>query len=91
MEALVTWPVQISDPIIFIYPVFSRIFGQTGYPDQPYYPVFIKTEDGLGDYLAISLLDGYVELKFNLGDGFVLIKSMNPVALGKWNTIIIKR
>ena len=50
-----------------------------------------QDEDGLGDFLSVSLILEFVELRYNLGDGFVVIKSMEPVQLGTWNRIVIKR
>ena len=50
-----------------------------------------QDEDGLGDFLSLALIQGFVELRYNLGDGFVAIKSFEPVQLGTWNRIVVKR
>ena len=50
-----------------------------------------QDEDGLGDFLSLTLIQGFVELRYNLGDGFVTIKSLEPVQLGTWNRIVVKR
>jgi hypothetical protein len=50
-----------------------------------------EREDGLGDYLALVLVDGVVEFRYNLGGGPVTIRSVQPLALGEWHKIVAKR
>ena len=50
-----------------------------------------EREDGLGDYLALVLVDGVLEFRYNLGGGPVTIRSVQPLALGEWHRIVAKR
>lgn len=44
-----------------------------------------------GDFMSLGLNEGYVEFRYELGSGVTLIKSEEPVALGKWSTVRIGR
>ena len=44
-----------------------------------------------GDFLAVGLSEGYVELRFDLGSGVTVLKSETKILLGQWHTIEITR
>lgn len=44
-----------------------------------------------GDFLAIGLYDGFVELRYNLGSGTAEIRSRERVTLNEWHTIVAAR
>ncbi|XP_028030608.1 pikachurin [Bombyx mandarina] len=48
-------------------------------------------DDLSGDYLALLLRNGHVELRFDCGSGAGVLRSPEPVRLGRWNTISIYR
>jgi hypothetical protein len=50
-----------------------------------------EREDGQGDYLALVLLEGVLEFRYNLGGGPVTIRSVQPLTLGHWHRIVAKR
>ena len=50
-----------------------------------------EREDGLGDYLALVMVDGVLEFRYNLGGGPVTIRSVQPLTLGEWHRIVAKR
>lgn len=47
--------------------------------------------DGLGDFVSLALVNGFVEFKYNLGNGPVLIRSVDKIQLGNFHTITLKR
>ncbi|XP_046613235.1 basement membrane-specific heparan sulfate proteoglycan core protein isoform X7 [Neodiprion virginianus] len=50
-----------------------------------------EKSDGGGDFIALSLVGGYPEFRFNLGSRPAVIRARNPVTLGKWHTIKLYR
>ncbi|XP_049881213.1 pikachurin-like [Pectinophora gossypiella] len=48
-------------------------------------------DDLSGDYLALLLRNGHVELRFDCGSGAGVLRSPEPVRLGHWNTISVYR
>ncbi|XP_045762422.1 uncharacterized protein LOC123865443 [Maniola jurtina] len=48
-------------------------------------------DDLSGDYLALILRNGHVELRFDCGSGAGVLRSPEPVHLGRWNTISVYR
>ncbi|XP_064476883.1 pikachurin-like [Ornithodoros turicata] len=47
--------------------------------------------DGTGDFLALQMVNGFVECSFDLGTGTAVIRSEEPVALGEWHTVWMSR
>ncbi|OQV20149.1 Agrin [Hypsibius exemplaris] len=47
--------------------------------------------DGSGDFVSLSLNNGFVEFRFDLGDGPAVIRSATPITLEKRHRIIAKR
>lgn len=47
--------------------------------------------DGTGDFLALQMVNGYVEFRFDLGTGTAVIRSEVPVALGEWHSAWVSR
>ncbi|XP_041972010.1 pikachurin [Aricia agestis] len=48
-------------------------------------------DDLSGDYLALLLRNGHVELRFDCGSGPGVLRSPEPVRLGRWNTVSVYR
>ncbi|XP_039746318.1 uncharacterized protein LOC120624052 [Pararge aegeria] len=48
-------------------------------------------DDLSGDYLALILRNGHVELRYDCGSGAGVLRSPEPVHLGRWNTISVYR
>ncbi|CAG0882633.1 unnamed protein product [Darwinula stevensoni] len=44
-----------------------------------------------GDFFAVSIVEGFVEVRLDCGSGVGLIRSMEPVRLGRWNRLEIDR
>lgn len=47
--------------------------------------------DGLGDFVSLAIVNGFVEFKYNLGNGAVLIRSLDKIQLGKFHRVVLKR
>lgn len=46
---------------------------------------------GDGDYIALSLNDGYPEFRFDFGNDPIVIRAAKPIELRKWHTIKVNR
>ncbi|XP_070153239.1 basement membrane-specific heparan sulfate proteoglycan core protein isoform X5 [Polyergus mexicanus] len=46
---------------------------------------------GNDDFIALSLVNGYPQFKFNLGSGPAVVRADKPVTLSDWHTIKIQR
>lgn len=47
--------------------------------------------DGGGDFVSLNLVDGFVEFRFNPGNGPAVIRSLSPIELSEWHTIYASR
>ncbi|XP_023215950.1 pikachurin-like isoform X1 [Centruroides sculpturatus] len=47
--------------------------------------------DGSGDFISINLVNGFVELRFDLGTGVAIIRSSEPISMNEWHTVFISR
>ncbi|XP_061650019.1 basement membrane-specific heparan sulfate proteoglycan core protein isoform X13 [Phyllopteryx taeniolatus] len=43
------------------------------------------------DFVAISMADGHVEFKYELGTGQAILRSPEPVSLGQWHRVVAER
>nr|XP_018901101.1 PREDICTED: agrin-like isoform X3 [Bemisia tabaci] len=48
-------------------------------------------EDGTGDFISLAIVNGFVEFRYNLGNGPVVIVSPHKVTLRKFHRIVAKR
>lgn len=44
-----------------------------------------------GDFISLVLSNGYVEFRYELGSGPAILRSANPVEMGKWHIVKISR
>ncbi|CAL8325836.1 unnamed protein product [Merluccius merluccius] len=47
----------------------------------------IKVED----FVAVSMVDGHVEFRYELGTGQAILRSPEPVSLGQWHRVVAER
>lgn len=47
--------------------------------------------DGIGDFMALYLSEGFVEFSFDLGTGSATVKSQERISMGEWHRIRISR
>ncbi|XP_076065553.1 agrin-like isoform X2 [Oratosquilla oratoria] len=50
-----------------------------------------QREDGGGDFISLALVDGFVELRYNLGSGPALIRSHERVQRKRFHKVVAKR
>ncbi|XP_033229252.1 pikachurin [Belonocnema kinseyi] len=50
-----------------------------------------ERDDLQGDFMALMLHHGFVELRFDCGSGVGIVRSSEPVKLNEWNTLSIYR
>ncbi|MGH0121397.1 UNVERIFIED_CONTAM: hypothetical protein FKN15_077799 [Acipenser sinensis] len=43
------------------------------------------------DFVSLAMVDGHVEFRFELGTGMAVLRSPEPVALGRWHRIMAER
>uniref|UniRef100_A0A8C2G6S1 Agrin n=1 Tax=Cyprinus carpio TaxID=7962 RepID=A0A8C2G6S1_CYPCA len=47
--------------------------------------------DGKGDFISLSLNDGILEFRYDLGKGPAVIRSKEKIKLNEWNTVSLER
>ncbi|XP_051515917.1 agrin-like isoform X3 [Myxocyprinus asiaticus] len=47
--------------------------------------------DGKGDFISLSLNDGILEFRYDLGKGPAIIRSREKIKLNEWNTVNLER
>ncbi|GAB6019276.1 hypothetical protein CHUAL_000876 [Chamberlinius hualienensis] len=47
--------------------------------------------DGKGDFISLSIKNGFVEFRYNLGSGPVIIRSLHKVRLKKFHRVVARR
>ncbi|KAG8193212.1 hypothetical protein JTE90_005560 [Oedothorax gibbosus] len=50
-----------------------------------------QTSTGTGDFVSLAIKDGFVEFRYNLGNGPVILRSPQKLHLGKFHRLIAKR
>nr|XP_042902800.1 agrin [Parasteatoda tepidariorum] len=50
-----------------------------------------QTATGIGDFVSLSIKDAFVEFRYNLGNGAVVLRSPQKLHLGKFHRLIAKR
>ncbi|XP_030748435.1 agrin-like isoform X2 [Sitophilus oryzae] len=50
-----------------------------------------ESDSGIGDFVSLALVNGFVEFKYNLGHGPVVMRSMDRIELGKFHRVVVKR
>ena len=43
------------------------------------------------DFLSVSIVNGFVEFRYNLGSGPAVLRSLKKVILGMWHSVSVKR
>ncbi|KAK6622158.1 hypothetical protein RUM44_001965 [Polyplax serrata] len=47
--------------------------------------------DGTGDFLSLAIVNGFVEFRYNLGNGAVVISSLEKIELKRFHKVVAKR
>uniref|UniRef100_F6ZH24 Agrin n=1 Tax=Ciona intestinalis TaxID=7719 RepID=F6ZH24_CIOIN len=63
------------------------------YSNQPDGLIFYngQKKSGKGDFVSLNLKNGFLEFKYNLGQGAANIRSANPVSLNEWHIVVLSR
>ncbi|KAJ7994325.1 hypothetical protein DPEC_G00264700 [Dallia pectoralis] len=83
--ASVPWPQSLLSYLSFME------FEMTFQASQPQGTLLYSDDAGSRDFLAINLVDGYVEFRFDCGSGEAVIRSEERVTMGKWHELRVSR
>ncbi|XP_046437323.1 agrin-like isoform X5 [Daphnia pulex] len=50
-----------------------------------------QRKDFDADYISLAIIAGHVELRFNLGNGPIVLRSLQPIRLGHWHRVVAQR
>ncbi|KAL0979826.1 hypothetical protein UPYG_G00190290 [Umbra pygmaea] len=79
------WPLSLLSYLSFME--FEMIF----HPATPDGTLLYSDDAASRDFLAINLVDGYVEFRFDCGSGESVIRSEEPVSMGAWHELRVSR
>ncbi|XP_061623955.1 pikachurin isoform X3 [Phyllopteryx taeniolatus] len=83
--AVVPWPQPSQNYLSFME------FEMTFRPSAPDGTLLYSDDDGSGDFLAINLLDGYVEFRFDCGSGGAVLRSEEQIGMDAWHELRVSR
>ncbi|XP_056141364.1 pikachurin isoform X1 [Lampris incognitus] len=83
--AIVPWPQSSQSYLSFIE------FELTFRPSMPDGTLLYSEDAFSGDFLAINLVDGYVEFRFDCGSGGASMRSDESVSMGAWHELRVTR
>ncbi|XP_061674359.1 pikachurin isoform X2 [Syngnathoides biaculeatus] len=83
--AVVPWPQPSQSYLSFME------FEMTFRPSAPDGTLLYSDDDGTADFLAINLLDGFVEFRFDCGSGGAVLRSEERVAMDAWHELRVSR
>ncbi|XP_049806807.1 agrin-like [Schistocerca nitens] len=50
-----------------------------------------QKEDGIGDFVSLAIIEGYVEFRYDLGNGAAVLRSANRITLGTLHHVSARR
>ncbi|KAM6931151.1 pikachurin isoform 2-T2 [Xenentodon cancila] len=83
--AVVPWPLSSQSYLSFME------FEVTFRPSKPDGVLLYSDDAGSGDFLAINLVDRYVEFRFDCGSGGAVIRSEEQISLDSWHELRVSR
>ncbi|KAJ6656099.1 hypothetical protein lerEdw1_004148 [Lerista edwardsae] len=83
--ATTPWPLEPQNYLSFME--FEIIFR----PDSKNGVLLYSYDTGSKDFLSISMVDSYVEFRFDCGSGIAIIRSEEPVNLNQWHELKVSR
>ncbi|CAJ1068912.1 pikachurin isoform X2 [Xyrichtys novacula] len=83
--ALIPWPQSSQSYLSFTE------FELTFKPSSPDGTLLYSDDAGSGDFLAINLVDRYVEFRFDCGSGGATIRSEEQISLDTWHELRVSR
>uniref|UniRef100_A0A3Q1FU34 EGF like, fibronectin type III and laminin G domains n=1 Tax=Acanthochromis polyacanthus TaxID=80966 RepID=A0A3Q1FU34_9TELE len=83
--AAIPWPQSSQSYLSFME------FEVTFRPSLPHGVLLYSDDSGSGDFLAINLVDRYVEFRFDCGSGGAVIRSEEQISLDSWHELRVSR
>uniref|UniRef100_A0A3Q4GWL1 EGF like, fibronectin type III and laminin G domains n=1 Tax=Neolamprologus brichardi TaxID=32507 RepID=A0A3Q4GWL1_NEOBR len=83
--AVIPWPQSAQSYLSFTE------FEVTFQPSAPDGVLLYSDDAGSGDFLAINLVDRYVEFRFDCGSGGAVIRSEEQISLDSWHELRVSR
>ncbi|CAL8249334.1 unnamed protein product [Merluccius merluccius] len=83
--AAVPWPQSSQSYLSFME------FEMTFRPSRADGTLLYSDDAQSGDFIAISLVDGYVDFRFDCGSGSAMIRSLEPVTMDTWHELKVSR
>ncbi|CAK6973835.1 pikachurin isoform X2 [Scomber scombrus] len=83
--AVLPWPLTSQSYLSFME------FELTFRPSMPDGVLLYSDDAGSGDFLAINLVDRYVEFRFDCGSGGAVIRSEEQISLDAWHELRVSR
>uniref|UniRef100_A0A3Q0R9J7 EGF like, fibronectin type III and laminin G domains n=1 Tax=Amphilophus citrinellus TaxID=61819 RepID=A0A3Q0R9J7_AMPCI len=83
--AVIPWPQSSQSYLSFME------FEVTFRPSMPDGVLLYSDDAGSGDFLAINLVDRYVEFRFDCGSGGAVIRSEEQISLDSWHELRVSR
>ncbi|XP_041855691.1 pikachurin isoform X2 [Melanotaenia boesemani] len=83
--AVIPWPQSFQSYLSFME------FEVTFQPSMPDGVLLYSDDAGSGDFLAINLVDRYVEFRFDCGSGGAVIRSQEQISLNSWHELRVSR
>ncbi|XP_034547111.1 pikachurin isoform X3 [Notolabrus celidotus] len=83
--AIIPWPQSSQSYLSFME------FELTFRPSTPDGTLLYSDDAGSGDFLAINLVDRYVEFRFDCGSGGATIRSEEQISLDTWHELRVSR
>uniref|UniRef100_A0A8C4NQ04 Pikachurin n=1 Tax=Dicentrarchus labrax TaxID=13489 RepID=A0A8C4NQ04_DICLA len=83
--AVIPWPQSSQSYLSFME------FELTFRPSMPDGTLLYTDDAGSGDFLAINLVDRYVEFRFDCGSGGATIRSEEQISLDTWHELRVSR
>uniref|UniRef100_A0A3Q4BDR2 Uncharacterized protein n=1 Tax=Mola mola TaxID=94237 RepID=A0A3Q4BDR2_MOLML len=83
--AVLPWPQSSQSYLSFTE------FEVTFRPSMPDGTLLYSEDAGSGDFLAINLVDGYVEFRFDCGSGGATIRSEEQISMDAWHELRVSR
>uniref|UniRef100_A0A8C2AGW3 Cell adhesion molecule-related/down-regulated by oncogenes n=1 Tax=Cyprinus carpio TaxID=7962 RepID=A0A8C2AGW3_CYPCA len=53
--------------------------------------LFFGGDKNMKDFVTLSMVDGHVEFRYELGTGQAVLRSQEPVSLGQWHRVVAER
>ncbi|XP_048489511.1 agrin isoform X2 [Plutella xylostella] len=50
-----------------------------------------QKQDGTGDFVSLALVNGYLEFRYNLGNGAIILTSLEKITLNEYHKVSAKR